>query len=305
LKDPSVISQRLTIIGVGLIGGSLARSLRAAGACGEIVGHGRDKQNLQLGVDLGVIDRFETDLSRAVAGADLIVLAVPLSAMADILGKLAGQLAPGAVVTDVGSAKANVVRDASLLGEAFPHFVPAHPIAGTEKSGVGSSVPDLFRNHYTILTPVPETNRDAITRIQRMWEIVGARTVTMDVEQHDRILADTSHLPHMLAFALVDYLSRQDGDDSFRYAAGGFADFTRIASSDPVMWRDICLSNGNAIRGALKGYMDTLARIDRYLASADGAALLKCFSDAKQRRDRFLSERAAAMGKVQDGINDD
>ncbi len=300
-----MISQRLTIIGVGLIGGSLARSLRAVEACGEVVGYGRDGTNLELAVDLGVIDRFETNLHEAVSGADLIVLAVPLSAMSDILSGLAGHLAPGAVLTDVGSAKASVVADARQLGEAFTNFVPAHPIAGTEKSGVGASVAGLFQNHYTILTPVAETDGDALLRVQNMWETVGASTVTMDVEHHDRILADTSHLPHMLAFALVDYLARQNGDEPFRYAAGGFTDFTRIASSDPVMWRDICLANQAAIRGTLKGYMDTLARIDQYLADDDGIALLNCFSDAKQRRDRFLSERAAAMGKVQDGVTDD
>ena len=300
-----MISQRLTIIGVGLIGGSLARALRAAGACGEIVGHGRDIANLQLAVDLGVIDRFETDLRNSVAGADLIVLAVPLSAMGGILAGLAGQLAPGVVVTDVGSAKASVVRDARQLGDAFPRFVPAHPIAGTEKSGVGAAVDGLFERHYTILTPVAETDGEALARVRKMWETAGATTVSMEVEHHDRILADTSHLPHMLAFALVDYLARQDGEEPFRYAAGGFADFTRIASSDPVMWRDICLANGAAIREALKGYMNTLAQIDRHLADADGAALLDCFSDAKQRRDRFLSEREAAIGKAQDGMSDE
>lgn len=297
-----MISQRLTLIGVGLIGGSLARSLRHAGGCGEVVGYGRDTANLQLGVDLGVIDRYETDLRAAVAGADLVVLAVPLKAMGDIFTGLRGQLGPDTVVTDVGSAKASVVNDARRLGDAFSRFVPGHPIAGTEKTGVGAAISGLFQRRYTILTPVGETDEKAVTRVRRMWEHVGAKVVSMDVEHHDKILADTSHLPHMLAFALVDYLARQDGEEPFRYAAGGFTDFTRIASSDPVMWRDICLANGQAIRGALRGYMDTLARIERNLADADGEALLKCFSDAKQRRDRFLAEREAAMGKAQNGV---
>ncbi|MBI1195762.1 MAG: prephenate dehydrogenase/arogenate dehydrogenase family protein [Gammaproteobacteria bacterium] len=296
------MSQRLTIIGVGLIGGSLARSLRDAGACGEVVGYGRDTGNLKLAVDLGVIDRFETDLRAAVFGADLVVLAVPLKAMDDIFAGLAGHLGRDTVVTDVGSAKARVVDAARRLGDAFTRFVPGHPIAGTEKTGVGAAISGLFERHYTILTPVDETEEGAVARVRRMWERVGAKVVSMDLEHHDRILADTSHLPHMLAFALVDYLARQDGEEPFRYAAGGFTDFTRIASSDPVMWRDICLANGPAIRGALKGYMDTLARIDRNLADGDGEALLKCFSDAKQRRDRFLSEREAAMGKAQNGV---
>lgn len=282
------LSRRLTIIGVGLIGGSLARALRQVGACGEIVGHGRDRAHLERAVELGVIDVGETDLAAAVAGSDLIVLAVPLGAMAGLLERLSETVGRGVVMTDVGSAKASVVDAARRsLRRQFPWFVPAHPIAGTERSGVEASRTDLFVDHDCILTPVPETDPEALARVHALWRATGARTVEMAVDRHDRLLAATSHLPHLLAFSLVGYLADGLGDEAFEFAAGGLRDQTRIASSDPRMWTDICLANGPAIREALAGYRRALDDIDRLVADADEAGLMAAFAAAKAARDRY------------------
>ncbi|MEJ2094689.1 MAG: prephenate dehydrogenase/arogenate dehydrogenase family protein, partial [Gammaproteobacteria bacterium] len=213
-----MLIDHLSIIGVGLIGGSLARALRKQNACGHITGYGRSSEHLQEAVDLGVIDNFSLSMGSAVKSADLIVLATPL-------------------ITDVGSAKGSVVEAAhATLDDFLPRFVPGHPIAGKEKSGVSASTADLFQSHRVILTPLPETSVSAIDKIRQMWELCGAEVVQLGVKQHDEILAATSHLPHMLAYALVDCLAgMRERDEIFRFAAGGFADFTRIASSDPQM----------------------------------------------------------------------
>ncbi len=283
----------MTIIGVGLIGGSLARALRRAGVVGEIVGHGRDPDHLVRAVDLGVIDRGETRLEDAVEGSDLIVLAVPLGAMAGLLRVLGPLVGPDAVVTDVGSAKASVVAEARrLLGRHLSRFVPAHPIAGTEQSGVEASRDDLFVDHDCILTPLAETDPEAVARVVAVWRAAGARTVEMSVEHHDRLLAATSHLPHLLAFSLVAYLADRHGDEAFEFAAGGLRDLTRIASSDARMWTDICLANGAAIRESLAGYRAVLDRVDRLVAESDEAGLMRTFSEAKSARDRFWSAPA-------------
>jgi len=283
------VFQRVCIIGVGLIGGSLARAARAAGLFGEVVGCGRNEANLKRAVELGVIDRYDCDPGRAAEGADLVLVAVPLGNMEAVFRQLAGRLAPGAVLTDVGSAKASVVAAArAAFGQLPPGFVPGHPIAGTEQSGVEASFPELFQGRRVILTPVPETDPQALAKVQYLWEGAGAEVVIMDVAHHDEVLAATSHLPHVLAYTLVDTLSRMgERDEIFRYAAGGFRDFTRIASSDPVMWRDICLANHDAVLNMVERFQDDLADLAAAIRDSDGERLLKIFQNAKAARDRY------------------
>lgn len=280
---------RLCIVGVGLIGGSLARALRSKEACREVVGVSRRTEHLQEAVKLGVIDRYETDFARAVEGADMVLIAVPLGAIAPVMKKVRDHLAPGAIVTDVGSAKGSVLNDVrDACGEIPGWFVPGHPIAGTEKSGVGASFATLYQGRQVILTPLPETDPGATARVREMWETAGAEVQIMDVEHHDRVLAATSHLPHVLAYAVVDSLARLgDHDEIFRYAAGGFRDFSRIAGSDPVMWRDICLANRDAILEMIKGFNRDMERLARAIQSGDGDTLLDVFTRAKAERDRY------------------
>jgi prephenate dehydrogenase len=283
--------RRLAIIGVGLIGGSLARSLRAAGQVGEVVGCGRGRANLERALELRVIDRYTHDPADAVTGADMVFLAVPLGAMKTILQAIAPALASDAVVTDGGSVKGSVVNDAQqLFGEPPPWLVPGHPIAGTENSGVEASFVELYQNRRVILTPTQSTDPSALERVRDMWRQCGATVVDMPVDHHDRILAATSHLPHMLAFSLVDALARmEENDEIFRYAAGGFRDFTRIASSNPIMWRDICVANRNELRTMLKRFADELHDLADALDEEDGGEhLLRIFEQAKAARDRYV-----------------
>ncbi|MGB5716967.1 MAG: prephenate dehydrogenase/arogenate dehydrogenase family protein [Gammaproteobacteria bacterium] len=284
--------ERLCIIGVGLIGGSLARALRDAGACREVVGAGRSVGNLQIAVDLGVIDCYETDLGQAVSGADMVVVCVPLGAMEGVFNAIKGQLSGQVVLTDVGSAKGNVIEAAQrAFGSVPDFFVPGHPIAGTEQSGVEASFPGLYNNRRVILTPLPGTSALATGRVRDMWEAAGAQVVSMNPVHHDAVLAATSHLPHLLAYSLVDTLARlDDNDEVFEYAAGGFRDFTRIASSDPVMWRDICLANRDAILLMVEHYIDDLQVLREAIRNHDGQQLLDVFSAAKAARDRFIDK---------------
>ena len=284
--------QRLCIIGVGLIGGSLARALREAGEVGEVIGCGRGEANLQAAVRLGVVDRYETDPAHAVAGADVVVVAVPLGAMAAVLRSIVPHLAPEAVVTDVGSAKGSVVEDvARIYGGIPPRFVPGHPIAGTENSGVEASFATLFQRRRVILTPLAETAATAHHLIQQMWELTGAEVVDMGVHHHDAVLAATSHLPHLLAYTLVDTLARlDDRAEIFRYAAGGFRDFTRIASSDPTMWRDICAANREQLLEMIALFNADLAQLAEAIRHDDHAAILATFQRAKRARDNLYLE---------------
>jgi prephenate dehydrogenase len=283
---------RLCIIGVGLIGGSLASALREAGAVGEVVGCGRDPAHLQQAVQLGVIDRYEIDPAAAVAGADVVVLAVPLGAMQKQMAQIAPVLGPQTILTDVGSAKGSVVRAADAVFETLPvGFVPGHPIAGNEKSGVEAAYPGLFRARRVILTPLPTSSAEAVTRVSAMWEACGAHVVEMDVAHHDEVLAATSHLPHMLAYALVDTLARMDDSrEIFDFAAGGFRDFTRIASSNPDMWHDICLANHDALVKMLEAFSDDLRMLADAVRRADSEFLKQTFIRAKQARDAFCDE---------------
>lgn len=281
---------RLAVIGVGLIGGSLARALREAGLVDEIVGCGRGKANLEKAVELGVIDRYTHDIGEAVEGADLVFLAVPLGAMADTFLAMKGHLSDDAVITDGGSAKASVIEACkSAFGRVLPQFVPGHPIAGTENSGVEASFAELYHNRRIILTPTADTAPSALEKVKTVWLACGAEVTEMEVEHHDEVLAATSHLPHMLAFSLVDALARmKENDEIFRYAAGGFRDFTRIASSNPVMWRDICVANRKALGEMMDRYIVEMTELADTIKRGDGDHLLEIFTRAKKARDRYI-----------------
>jgi prephenate dehydrogenase len=289
--------KQLTIIGVGLIGGSLARALKRAGTVGEVVGAGRDEAHLQRAQALGVIDRFETDLGAAVSGADMVVVATPIGVMEAVFKAIAPSLSPNTIITDAGSTKASVVEAAraafsqSPEDELPPNFVPGHPIAGTEKSGVEASFAELYDGRRVILTPTENSAPEAIAQVREMWEQAGAEVVETSVSHHDEILAATSHLPHLLAFSLVDTLAAlDDKQEVFEYAAGGFRDFTRIASSDPQMWHDICVHNEPALLKMLERFEADLDKLRQAIASNDGDYLLKVFTRAKAARDRFCDD---------------
>ena len=281
---------RLAIIGVGLIGGSLARALRAAGVVDEVVGCGRGRENLDLAVELGVIDRYSHDIGEAVSGADMVFLAVPLGAMRNAFTAMRGNLPAAALITDGGSAKGSVVEDCRAAApELLPRFVPGHPIAGTENNGVAASFAELYQHRRIILTPLAENAPAAVERVRELWQACGAEVTEMSVAHHDEVLAATSHLPHMLAFGLVDMLSRmEENDEIFRYAAGGFRDFTRIASSNPVMWRDICVANRGALGPMLNAFAGELQLLAERIRDADADALLEIFERAKAARDRYV-----------------
>ncbi|MDF9433519.1 bifunctional prephenate dehydrogenase/3-phosphoshikimate 1-carboxyvinyltransferase [Chromohalobacter israelensis] len=278
----------ILIVGLGLIGGSLAAALKASGYRGRIVACDRDADEVARGIDMGLIDDGGTQLAPWVAESSLIVLAVPVLAMEDVLRTLAPRL-DAQVVTDVGSTKsaieAAVVR---VFGHLPPRFVLGHPIAGSEKNGVAAADASLYRQHKVILTPCEDTDPDALARVRALWAACGAQLLEMTPERHDQVLARTSHLPHLLAFSLVDTLARQDERlDIFRYAAGGFRDFTRIAGSDPVMWRDIFSANRDAVLGALDEFEAGVARLRRAVTEGDGDAMLAVFDRASHARQYF------------------
>lgn len=288
---------RLVVVGLGLIGGSFAKGLRESGVCREVVGVDLDPQSRQLAVELGVVDRCEEDLLLACQGADVIQLAVPILAMEKLLALLAGMDLGQAVLTDVGSAKGNVVRAAQDAFGGMPaRFVPGHPIAGSEQSGVEASNAQLFRRHKVILTPLEQTDAAALDLVDRLWRELGADVEHMQVERHDEVLAATSHLPHLLAFGLVDSLAkRSENLDIFRYAAGGFRDFTRIAGSDPVMWHDIFLANREAVLRTLDTFRNDLDALRDAVDAGDGHQLLGVFTRARVAREHFgkiLARRA-------------
>lgn len=284
---------RLVILGVGLIGGSLARALRRADMCETIVGYGRSEINLRKAVELGVIDEFRLSASEAVQEADMIVLATPLASNLSLFRQIAPVIKESAVITDVGSAKACVVEDARQgLLDCFNRFVPAHPIAGKEKSGVEAASADLFEDHVVILTPLEETSVHAISQVSSMWEAARAEVITLGVQQHDEVLAATSHLPHLLAYALVDCLAKmQEREEIFRFAAGGFIDFTRIASSNPQMWHDICFANRKSLLGVLDEFETHLQSVRQAIESDDSEKVLNIFSRAKNARDKLIAGR--------------
>ena len=285
---------RITILALGLIGGSLAMALKANGFTGEIVAWGRREASLKKGLELAVIDRYSLDLAQAVEGADVIVIATPTLIAADMLRQLAvlskaGALTDTTIITDVASVKGNLLIAAKeAFGEIPANLVLGHPIAGSEKSGVEAAKADLFVSHRVILTPTDETSPDALQLIKSLWQSTGAELVEMPVAEHDEVLAATSHLPHLLAYSLVDALAGSDEKQNiFRFAAGGFRDFTRIASSDPTMWRDISLANSDAILTVIDLFTDNLALLRTAIENHDSDNIMSCFERAKHARDNF------------------
>ena len=283
---------RLAIIGVGLIGGSLSLALKQAGIVGEVVGYSRTESVRKEALALGLIDREAESVAEAVKDADMVFLAVPMMAMESVLIELKDNVSDDAIITDGGSAKGQLVDVARrVLGDRLSQFVPGHPIAGTEKSGPSAAFSTLYKNHRVVLTPVTETNQNALEKVKKMWLATGAEVFEMDVQHHDVVLAATSHLPHILAFNLVGMLAeRDDCDEVLRYAAGGFKDFSRIASSDPAMWRDICLTNSDAILALLEEYQQGLNQLITAVKQQDGKTLVTVFERAKQARDTRFSE---------------
>lgn len=286
--------KKLCVIGVGLIGGSIARAVRERHPQTEIIGFGRfeDRLNLQMAEQLGVIDAFSFDIKNAVTEADCVVIAVPVGSYSGLFELLKPYWSEQTIYTDAGSTKGSVIEACrSVFGVVPDNFIPAHPIAGAEQSGVSAANADLFKTKRVILTPLETTNAQALAQIQQFWETMGALISVMTVEQHDAILAATSHLPHILAFTLVELLGRKDEQaDIFKYAAGGFKDFTRIASSDPTMWLDICLANKDQIAPLIRQLKAELGKIQHYIEVGDAERLFETFSYAGKARQRFLDQ---------------
>jgi prephenate dehydrogenase len=286
------VFNRLCIIGTGLIGGSIARAARDQGLCQEVVAFGREKNlpNLQLAKQLGVIDQFYTDIAAALEGSDFVMIATPVGSMQSIFELIKPYWNDQALYSDAGSTKASVVAAVNAVFGYVPNnFVPAHPIAGAERSGVDASDAELFKNRRLIITPLDDTNLQAVDKLSRFWQQIGSSVSVMSVEHHDTVLAATSHLPHLLAFALVGLLGRKDEQrEIFKYAAGGFKDFSRIASSDPTMWMDICLANKQEIIPLLQQFKAELNTIEQALAANQGQQLFDTFTYARNARQRFL-----------------
>jgi len=283
---------KLVIFGVGLIGGSAALALRKAGAVRRIVGVGRNAEALNDALRLGVIDAAATPAD-AVKGADLILLAIPVGQMSGVMSAIAPHLEAYTVITDAGSTKCDVVAAARAhLGAHLPRFVPAHPIAGAEQSGVTAARAELFTGKNAILTPLPETDPQALEKVRQFWQACGAKVSSMTPELHEQIFAAVSHLPHVLAYALVDEIARRPNTEQlFGFAAGGFRDFSRIAASSPEMWRDICLANRDAILAELDAYQTQLTRLRQMIERGDGAALEAVFNNARDARNQWAHNR--------------
>ena len=277
---------KVVVFGVGLIGGSFALALKAAGQVGEVVGFGRSLSTLTQALDLGIIDRVGANAGQEVSDADLVLIASPVGQMPEIMQRIAPYLGPETLVTDGGSTKSDVVSAArERLAERVGQFVPAHPIAGAENSGAAAARADLYQGKKVVLTPVPENSVLSIARVRSAWEWCGAQTFELSAAEHDRVFAAVSHLPHLLSFALVhDLAVRENSDLYFNFAASGFRDFTRIAASHPEMWRDICLANRAALLGELDRYRAQLDELRDALAKGDGAVLEKTFDVARTAR---------------------
>jgi prephenate dehydrogenase len=280
------VPSELLIIGVGLIGGSLALGLKAADPGLKIVGAGRRVETLKKALEMGAIDRYDTDIAAAAATADMVMLAVPMTAMRPLLETIYPVLKKAAVVTDAGSVKGSFIKETKQIFGDLHNVVPGHPIAGNENSGIDAAFSTLFENRRVILTPTAETSAAAVQQVERLWRLCNANVEVMDADEHDRVLAATSHLPHVLSYSLVDtLLSCPEREAIFRYAAGGFRDFTRIASSDPVMWRDICLSNRESLLSMIDRLQINLQGLRKLISRADGEALQEIFSRTKKARD--------------------
>ena len=279
---------RIAVIGVGLIGGSFALALKQAKACAHVVGAGRNAANLRLALERGAIDSIAPDAASAVRNADLILVAAPVAQFEKIFAQVEKNLKKDAVVTDAGSTKRDVIAAARKgLKKRIAQFVPAHPIAGAEKSGVTAASADLFRGKRVVLTPLKENSKSSVEIIEKAWSACGARVSQMDAKEHDAVLAAVSHLPHLLAFALVhEVAGRKNSEQLFSFAAGGFRDFTRIASSHPEMWRDICIANRDRLLEEVSRFSKKLGQVKKLLNHP--AKLEKLFAEARDARDKWI-----------------
>jgi len=284
---------RVVICGVGLIGGSFALALKARGLVREVVGIGRTTASLERARELGVIDCVATDWATALEGAELVLLAMPVGQMLGVMQAMAPHLGPDTLVTDAGSTKRDVIEAIySNLKSHLEQVVPAHPIAGAEKSGPDAARADLYAGRKVVITPLSENRPEAVARVREAWAATGASLHDMSPQEHDRVFAAVSHLPHLLAFALVHEIAgRANAEQLFGFAAGGFRDFTRIASSHPEMWRDISVANRHALLAELDTYITELAWIRALLSQGDGDSLLKLFSEARDAREAWLAGR--------------
>lgn len=282
--------KKIAIFGVGLIGGSFALALKRAGAVGQVVGVGRTAATLERARELGIIDAGSTSVAAALEGAELVLIAAPVAQTGAILAAIAPHLRPGTVVTDAGSTKCDVVAAArQALGAKLTQFVPGHPIAGAELSGPDAALADLYVGKKVVLTALPENTAEDVERVAAAWRTCGALIHRLTPEQHDSVFAAVSHLPHLLAFGLVDDIARKaHADLLFQYAASGFRDFTRIAGSSPEMWRDISLANQAALLSELDDYMAQLQRMRALLAAGDGAALEAVYANAQRARHAWI-----------------
>ena len=278
---------RLAVIGVGLIGGSFALALKQAKKVKHVVGVGRNRANLDVARTRGIIDSIAPDVATAARDADMVLVATPVGQFPAVFAQLRNSKA---LITDGGSTKRDVVAAArAALGARIAHFVPGHPVAGAEKSGAAAASADLFKARRVVLTPLQENPADAVAKVQSLWEACGARVTRLNPDEHDAVLAAVSHLPHLLAYALVhDIAGRSNAEQLFSYAAGGFRDFTRIASSHPEMWRDICIANRDALLAEVTRYSAQLGLVEKLLQAGDAKALEKLFSEARDARDRWL-----------------
>ena len=302
-RVPPVPIEKLVVIGVGLIGASCALALRAAGAVGEVVGVGRSRANLDRALARGAIDRgvmLEDDWTQEVPGADFVLIAIPVAQYRATLTALSPKLGSRTVVADAGSTKQDVVLAArACLGAHLPQFVPGHPIAGSERSGAEAADASLYVGRQVILTPLPETSAAAVKRVEEFWTACGARVARLDAARHDRVLAAVSHLPHLLAFALVAELaSRKDGVEYLSNAGSGFRDFTRIAGSSPEMWRDVALANRDALLTELEAYRRALDALALSIEHGDAAALDTMLGRAAETRRRWGETPAGAGGGI-------
>jgi cyclohexadieny/prephenate dehydrogenase len=278
---------RVAILGIGLLGSSLAHAIRRSHIASHVVGHDRNKKHLATARRIGFADSYSDSAAKAVKGADLVILAVPVGAAGSVAKAIAGSLKPGAIVTDVGSVKGAVVADVAPQLPKSVHFIPAHPIAGTERSGPDAGFAELFDGRWCILTPAKGANKRAVTLLTRFWERLGSRVDVMDAKHHDLVLAVTSHVPHLIAYNIVgtaDDLRSVTEREVIKYSAGGFRDFTRIAASDPTMWRDVFLNNKDAVLEVLGRFSEDLHALQRQIRWGDGDALFKLFTRTRAIR---------------------
>jgi len=284
---PQPMFDRVALIGMGLIGSSISHAVRRGDLAREIVGSARTRSTVDTALKLGLISKGYDHAAEAVAGADLVILSVPVGACGPIAAEIAPHLAPGAILTDVGSVKSQVVRDMAPHVPQGVHFVPGHPIAGTEQSGPEAGFAELFDGRWTILTPPADADAAAVAKLRAFWEGLGAKVETMDPAHHDMVLAITSHLPHLIAYNIVntaEHLERVTDKEVIKFSAGGFRDFTRIAASDPTMWRDIFLGNRDGVMEMLRRFSADLDELKRAIEAGDGETLFRRFTDARAIR---------------------